>query len=270
MSIDENISHLEAQKKLLEHMLSAQDKVVTDMEAGISQIEQACSNLRKLERIIKEDLVKVRGDYSSAQAYEKMLYEETLQKLELIASEIQKQIDSFATLGSQWREYIAAKEALPKDRITAADRKKLFAFRDALKPLLKLFDYHSSEDFNPLQISEDTFLPEISGFDMRFDSSASDTVRSIWAFTLALQRVSYDFHGNHPNVFVFDEPKQQNVVDASFKSFCETLVNWGRGVQFIVAVTAKDIGIREMLKSLDSAKYSLIDLSNRRAFEKLA
>lgn len=65
-------------------------------------------------------------------------------------------------------------------------------------------------------------MPTIDGFDMKFDSSASDGIRVIWAFTMALLQVSVEKQGNHPGIIIFDEPAQQSIVPEDMKSFIES------------------------------------------------
>ena len=72
---------------------------------------------------------------------------------------------------------------------------------------------------------------------MKFDSSASDGVRVIWAFTMALLQVSIAKTGNHPNILIFDEPAQQSIIPADMKSFIDSVVTLGNDCQVIVAIT---------------------------------
>ncbi|WP_346888662.1 hypothetical protein [Clostridium sp. UBA1056] len=40
-----------------------------------------------------------------------------------------------------------------------------------------------------IETYREKLLPIVNGFDMKFDSSASDNISAIWAFTFALMRV---------------------------------------------------------------------------------
>lgn len=46
---------------------------------------------------------------------------------------------------------------------------------------------------------------------MKFDSSASDNIRAIWSYTLALLKTSNEKNGNHPQIVIFDEPGQHSI-----------------------------------------------------------
>lgn len=77
---------------------------------------------------------------------------------------------------------------------------------------LKRYHYSSLTNFDGIDISmNSSLLPTIDGFDMKFDSSASDGIRVIWAFTMALLQVSVEKEGNHPGIIIFDEPAQQSI-----------------------------------------------------------
>lgn len=63
-----------------------------------------------------------------------------------------------------------------------------------------------------IKLSEESYLPIIEEFDMKFDSSASDNIRAIWAYTIALMQTSIEKEGNHPGVIIFDEPNQHSII----------------------------------------------------------
>ena len=50
-------------------------------------------------------------------------------------------------------------------------------------------------NLDEITIFKDTYLPTIEGFYMKFDSSTSDNIRAIWAFTIALMQTSTKLSG---------------------------------------------------------------------------
>ncbi len=76
-------------------------------------------------------------------------------------------------------------------------------------------------NIHALDISSQTFRPELDGFDIVADISASDSIRIIWAYTLALMELGVEFDAvNHGGFVVFDEPRQH---EASHESFIALL-----------------------------------------------
>jgi hypothetical protein len=60
-------------------------------------------------------------------------------------------------------------------------------------------------------------------YNIKFDSSASDFIRCLWAYYTALLKTSIKFETNHPRLLMFDEPKQQDLSIANFRSFLSEL-----------------------------------------------
>lgn len=98
------------------------------------------------------------------------------------------------------------------------------------KALLKEFNY-TSQQSEFIKISRENYLPVISkpfgeetkDYSIRFDSSGSDFIRCIWAYTFSLLDTSIKFDGNHPRLIMMDEPKQQDAAIENFHSFLKTI-----------------------------------------------
>ncbi|MGJ4940641.1 hypothetical protein ACQR1W_08730 [Bradyrhizobium sp. HKCCYLS1011] len=69
-----------------------------------------------------------------------------------------------------------------------------------------------------LSVSEDSYRPEKEGFEIGFETSASDAIRLKWAYQLSLLELANEKRTNHPNLLVFDEPRQQSSSEVSFES----------------------------------------------------
>lgn len=89
-------------------------------------------------------------------------------------------------------------------------------------------------------ISKNTLLPSVKNYDLKFDSSASDHIPGIWAYTLALLETSIKFNGNHIKFIIFDEPKQQNTVEGDTILFLEKVYKLSNYAQFIISYTIED------------------------------
>ena len=134
---------------------------------------------------------------------------------------------------------------------------------------LENYNYKSVINKNEITISEDTYLPIIEEFDMKFDSSASDNIRGIWAYTIALLQVSMSERGNHPGVLIFDEPVQHSIVLNDMKKFLDSIVQLGKNCQTIIGITAKDSDTQKNIKTLRDDVCHQIKVQNK-AFQKLA
>ena len=108
----------------------------------------------------------------------------------------------------------------------------------------------SSCDIEQLHISEETYRPNHDGYDLGFDVSASDMIRTIWAHLIGLLEVSAEFGLNHPGLLVFDEPKQQGAAEVSFVALLDRAsVARSRNQQVIFATSEDRAGIVSEMKS---------------------
>jgi hypothetical protein len=133
-------------------------------------------------------------------------------------------IDDLKNLSAAYSLILNRESNLPKDFFSTLDRQKLSTLKDNFIQLLRIFNYQS-KPFDAIRISQDTYLPVAQKTDaeqfynIKFDSSASDFIRCIWAYTTALLQTSITYNANHPGILVFDEPKQQDMSKESFRSF---------------------------------------------------
>ena len=100
---------------------------------------------------------------------------------------------------------------------------------------------------------------------MKFDSSASDNIRAIWAFTMALLQTSNTHLGNHPGTLIFDEPDQHSIVILNMKAFFKGIIDTEGWKQVIIGITIKDSDTRIAIESLDAKSYNMIKI-NEKAF----
>lgn len=56
-------------------------------------------------------------------------------------------------------------------------------------------------------------------YNVRFNSSVSNSIICTWAYTFSLLDTSIKFNGDHPNLIMTDNPKQQDAAIENFHSF---------------------------------------------------
>jgi hypothetical protein len=173
----------------------------------------AVSNLRSTIRDLRSDLLETR-DVSVAAIREQVHLQEEITHLEALADEFDELAGELGGLADEWRENRSRHAELPADYFSIADRAKLDALSTRFAEQVRRFGYRST-GVTQLHISEDNYRPICDEFDILAGASASDNIRVIWAYTLALLQVSQSHSGNHWNLIVFDEPEQQRMKDAS-------------------------------------------------------
>ena len=221
MSIDENIRHLSAQKEMLEYAKESHIQNKKEMDEKLQVLQGKIFTLRRLAKALRSDLYAVDDNLSEALVYKKIELQTKIDHLEGLIKYVEKQKESFENLSNKWKTYLQSKKELPQNKFSVVDYKKIKLLRNNFVFNLENYNYKSVIDKTEISISEDNYLPVIEQFDMKFDSSASDNIRGIWAYTVALLQVSMSKGGNHPGVLIFDEPVQHSIVPNDMKKFLD-------------------------------------------------
>ncbi|MBR2886262.1 MAG: hypothetical protein IKB93_15970 [Clostridia bacterium] len=267
MGIDDNIKHLEAQRDMLKFVLISHENHKEELEKEIQSSEARLFTLRRLAQTIRNDLYSINEEYSEAIVYKKITIEKQIESLNKLQQLQHDSIEKIVELSKSWEKYLEDKRALPKNRFTDEDKDKIALLRDVFINNLRKYGYKSILDLEDISISEESYLPLFEGFDMKFDSSASDNIRVIWAFTMALLQVSILKGGNHPTVLIFDEPDQQSTIISDMKSFFENILELTDKCQVVMGITLKDRDTKQVIDKLPKGKFKCIDVPNK-AFQK--
>lgn len=263
MGIEENIRHLQAQKNMLEFAIKTHKYNIIQIEENINGLEKSILTDRRILRSIKNDLYTIDNNISETVIREKVLIQNEIEDLTEQILNIKNLSKEFINLSNDWKKLINDKSKLPKDKFTETDKIKIKNLRDRYISNLKLYEYSSTINVSKVEISEDKLIPLINGFDMKFDSSASDNIRAIWAFTFALMQASFSNNGNHPQILIFDELAQQSMVKKELYNFFKSLVDYKKEFQVIIGITIDSEEVMNSIKSLNSEDYKLIMFEDR-------
>ena len=158
----------------------------------------------------------------------------------------------FGDLSSRWQRNTSDMNQLPAEDTTNADKLKLANWTDSFRHQLLQYGFKSLR-VNQISISKDDYRPEHDGFDfesalqsalqaaidLQNSISASDLIRTIWAYLLGMLEVSRSTTTNHPGLVVFDEPRQQSTKDLSFRELLKRASESGRFGQQVIFFTSE-------------------------------
>lgn len=229
MRIEDNVSFLEAQKKMIEVYIEGQEKIIKEKENKLITYQTQLSETRQEIRDTKKELVQDER-LPSVLEIEKRL--NLKKKVELFSKSIEdfaQLIEELKALSKEWERILSIEKDLPKDFFSPLDRRKISSLQENFIALLKEFNYES-KPFEAIRISNDNYLPlaqkmigEQLFYNIKFDSSATDFIRCQWSYYTAILKTSVAFQTNHPMLLIFDEPKQQDMAIVNFKSFLSKL-----------------------------------------------
>ncbi len=96
---------------------------------------------------------------------------------------------------------------------------------------------------------------------MQTTISASDLIRTIWAYQSGMLEVAREAQTNHPGMLVFDEPRQQSTRDVSFAALLQRASKASKyGQQIIFFTSEEKKRLQEHLVDLD---HSLLVVDGR-------
>ncbi len=244
LGLEQNLSFLEEQKKM---MLTYIQGVKSSLESAERQIASARDDLavlRERARVLRQDLTSGIKEPSEADIEKKLHLRRSIAELSESVDTAAEYMDEFESLSRRWSDLLSQEASLPKKFFSDDDERKLAQLSSRFTELLVEFGYRS-KSLSYVSISRDNYLPSVEAlklnsgkrdYDIRFDSSATDFIRSIWSFTCALYEVATPPNGNHPGFLVLDEPAQHSMANESMAALLRILESY-KDAQVIVAAS---------------------------------
>jgi len=264
MRLEDNIKYLESEQKMIGKYIEGQRNLLSDKQHRLNLLRDELSDLRVNIRSLKNDLTADNRMPSVAEIERRLNLKK---KMEFFGKKIEEFEDLKKQIWGLSNEYktILSKKKNLSNEYSARDKKKIDDFNLSFTNALEAFEYES-KPVNTIKISNENYLPltqldtgEI--YNIRFDSSASDFIRCLWGYYIALMQTSIKHQGNHPNLLMFDEPKQQDMSEEGFRVFLKTLSEFPIGQIFVFAsFENKDESFLSVTKGI---RFNLVRIDNK-------
>lgn len=267
MGVDDNKEYLVAQKKILEVYIKSINKEIEQQKEIIVFLAKEHEDTHGIIRYLEKDIVL----NTNMATYKEIVNLETkiklYKKVEKYVYSIKKELN---ILANDWKNNEMQKVSYD---LSFNDSQKIELLQRYFKKYLFEFGY-GSKDSDQIYISKKPFeqyFPVVKIFDkdqkIRINSSASDFVRSLWAYYISLFEVSREKDGNHIGLFIFDEPAQHAMDESNQKAFLERLSKLD-GCQSIVFSSFEDKDnspagkekFTNMIKNIDESKINIIEI----------
>lgn len=267
MTVEENINHLEAQKKAMEFALSNEKSFRKELHDEYDKLNNSLMGLRRLYQTILSDIRKVDDDISETVVYRKLEMQKRVEDLRAFKISLESYSKDLQQIANDWAHYLVKKEQLPEKGLSDNDEAKMKFFEKYFRKSLEVFGFSSVANPYSISMARDLYVPVKDKIDMKFASSASDNIRAIWSYTLGLLETSNQLGGNHPGLILIDEPAQHSIVQGDLDSLFNRIDNLSGFNQVIVAVTINNSDLRKNLEGY-SENHNIISLSSK-AFKPL-
>lgn len=250
MDLQTNIGYLESQSRMLRRQISGLNEGVNHSLATLGGLAARLTSKRDYAAALRSDLGST-AKQSRALVRRQVQLEveiETLQRLEARAAQEGRALKEISDRLASYQE---ARRKLPQRQYTADDERKIGLFEKMFRANAGHFGYTSVSEISEIQISRDNLVPGLAQIELReivrkhdikADSSASDFVRLIWSYLLALYQTSTNPHtpGNHLGIILFDEPGQHAMRTESQRELLLRLAD-EKSLQSIVAASFDEL-----------------------------
>lgn len=216
MTLDQNISFLEQQRRTIQGALAEAGASLSARNQQILAIRSEIGVKRSRVRALRQTLVSDGRLPSVAAIEERLRLEHDIERLEKSAVSFEHSMSQLTITAEELRDIKSNLRLLPEQNTSETDRKKIYRWSTIFQEQLGKYGFGS---FKPteVQISDDQYRPKHEGFDLPSSISASDLIRTIWAYLMGMLELSREFATDHPGLLVLDEPRQQSAREVSFR-----------------------------------------------------
>lgn len=195
MTYESSLNFIKEQIKAFEFVLVDCNKQLKFKEVEQSRIESKIASL-------KVEISKLKNtDYPSVALQEEYLrhkinLENDIDDIDEAIRDITNIRLELDTLHKKYKKLMSDRKSLPERILSQNDIAKLRLLNSGVVQRLKKYNFDSF-DAELIGISEDNYLPTREGYDIGFDTSASDGIRIIWGYLISLFTVGQRFATNH-------------------------------------------------------------------------
>ncbi|CDM74697.1 AAA family ATPase [Mycobacterium marinum] len=257
MAVQENIDFIGRELTTLRSALSDVESATSALRVRERSARSALAEARRRVRALRETLVSADCAPSAIDVANRIQLQDRVERLEESSRQIAGLREGLVSTAAQAQEQRELLRSVNADELQGSDLTKILALEGYLRAQLGRYGF-SSLSTDEVEISRDTYRPAHEGFDLGFDLSASDMIRVIWAYLLGMLRVADEYGGNHLNLLIFDEPKQQDTASESYQQLLQEASGQGaRGAQIIFATSEN---LDSLLAMLGDATFHLQDI----------
>ena len=259
MSFDENIKFISGQLSAYNTMLDDSNRVLEARQRALTAVQRKLQEVRSSIRIYKQTLTSPSRDASAGAVRERMVLEASIANFKRINDYLENALDGMRLIVLEYVE-CNRKLAQLKNDTSQEDETKIRALQESFVSQLEEYGF-SSITPSLIQISRESFRPNYDGFDLGFNLSASDMIRTIWAYLTGLMEVARDNQTNHIGLLVLDEPRQQQANKVSFRDFVERTSSAKEFNQQVLFLTSEDS--ETLSQMLNGVEHQLIDFTGK-------
>lgn len=282
MDLETNIQYLDKQARMLDRQIAGGQKAVVDTARLLDELSTRIDATRIKLNAVRSD-VATDATESRAIIRQQIHIEVEIEMLEKAEKEIAKLIGKFLLIADRLKRNQSDRKNIPTDYYSDEDVRKIRIFEKLFRANASAFQYESAP-IADIKINDDTLVPYLANIELReilangsrkqteasrpatdikADSSASDFVRLILSYLLALHQASKmpNGGGRHPGIMILDEPGQHSMGQSTQRALLQQL-STDEDFQAIVAASFDESPevFREVTQGI---RFDLVELDQK-------
>lgn len=208
MTLEQNIIFIREQYDFMNNIGKKHSEEILKLNQKIQQKHLLLNEEEAKLKLLENDYSELFGDVHH-QIRKKIELEKKIEDINNFIEKTSNFEESLKKLQLNWQTNYESYSLLKKKLSDSTNSNTITILEKLMQKNLDLFGFSTSE-IDKITISRNTLRPEQNGYDIIAETSASDYIRTIWAFTLALLELATDNKLNikHGGFVIFDEPRQ--------------------------------------------------------------
>jgi hypothetical protein len=259
MSVEENVAFLRDQIATFRGMSIDARRSLDSNAAQASALSQRVAHLTEQ---LREHRRSLRADSYAPDARAiraRMQAEDLAQTIERASDRFDEIRATLEPIALEWIAVQGNLATLRRREVSSADRRKVQLLEASYLEQLAEYGFESYP-IHDLEIGEDTYRPGLRGREMGL-TSASDAIRSIWAYHVGLLEVARRAVTNHFGFLVFDEPAQQRVDQSHYRAMLSRVQEAANSGQQVIISTSHEASVMQAL--LEGIDCHYVSYDNR-------
>ena len=257
-SVDETASLALEERQTMFSLREAVSSRLSEATARLTSSGTALIEARIQVRLLKDELTSPSSSPSYAEVRRRLDLEDRVRLAEhalAVTESVNDELSSAAVELDSVRAELAELGAQAED---PADLRRLRQWSSDFVRLLDLYELKSVPT-SSIVIDSETLLPVDDGVELAFDVSrglsASDSVRTKWAYYVSLLRTcSQADNSNHAHLLILDEPRQQEISRTSLRAFLLELSSVSSDAQVLYATSEAPDELATMLDGIEHVR----------------
>lgn len=253
--LEQTIAEVEAEREAVRTATESASRRRSTLERERASLQAALHGAMRQVRALRDELAGPSAVPSRAQVQQQILLSSSIENGQRLLDLSEEANDYFDDLAESWQAIRDRLAGLRDGTLNRADQQIISRMQSSFRAQVQEYGLRSVPP-SDLSIDSSALIPVNDGVELTFDLSmgisASDMIRTKWAYYLALyEAASSSPQSNHAQLLMLDEPRQQETDRGSLAAFVRRLEKASRaGCQVLYATSEDPRDLNEVLQGV--------------------